>query len=153
MARSSLQGQQAVWNGHDREEEMEQVLRAYGYGKCPEALEARDQPCFVPKYTGALRNLYGKPMLVDFYLWHPRKYPHGLLIDLKFQAWQGSVCEKLPYTVLSLKGSGVPALLVLSGGGFKPQALAWCEQQQDPGRFWVRHHVQGHFVALMREFL
>jgi hypothetical protein len=91
----------------------------------------RGAPYFVPNYEGEFTNLYGMPMKVDFLVWHPTKHPRRLLLKAKYQASSGSIDEKFPYLVQSLKATGVPALLLVVGGGAKDQALDWLRAQQD----------------------
>jgi hypothetical protein len=77
-------------------------------------------------------NLYGTPAIADFVLSGAPAWPHGLAIESKWQHAQGSVDEKLPFLVLSIKaGYRVPAIIVADGGGHRPEALRWLRAQVD----------------------
>jgi hypothetical protein len=150
----SQQGQQAVFDGHALEEEMEALIRQAGYVHVANQGRAPEIPWYRRRWRGhGLTNLWGYALYVDFYLWHPRRHPQGFIVDMKLQSRSGSTCEKLAWTVWSLKEVEVPALLLLIGGGFKPGALQRCLAEQEPGRFYVRHHDQGYLEELTRGFL
>lgn len=92
---------------------------------------------FIRQKHGPFVNLYGRPMKVDFYVWHPEKYPDGLIIESKSQEDSGSVDEKFPYLIWGLKATGIPSILLLLCPGAKPYAIAWCLQQQEGQHFRV----------------
>jgi hypothetical protein len=58
-----------------------------------------------------------------------------VLVEMKWQATPGSVDEKYPFAVLTLKRvaveRGLRAVLVLAGGGARNVAVRWCREQQD----------------------
>lgn len=77
-------------------------------------------------------SIYETPFYCDFILYHPDKWPEGLVIESKWQSSSGSVDEKYPYTVLNIKmHSEYKSILLLDGGGYKPGAEKWLRQQVD----------------------
>lgn len=105
------------------------------------ALLQYSTPVYARDYRGDLRTIYQTPLLIDFFLLHPVKHPHGLIIKVKHQSVSGSVDEKLPYWVTSLKQTFLPSLFLLIGNGPKKQALAWLRAQQDD-LFAVMTHLE-----------
>jgi len=110
-------------------------------------------PFFLRQYRGRFQSLYGLPLLVDFAIWHPQKYPQGFLIQVKYQETSGSVDEKFPFLVLSLLQTGIPTLLLLLGDGAKREAIAWCLAQQTPGGLTVMTQWETFIEALNRGML
>lgn len=127
------QGTQANSNGRHCEDVIMAMLMSKGYASRKDAPTEYKDPFFVYQCRGVVNGLYGKPLKVDFYVWHPSKHPRGLIIESKYQETPGSVDEKFPYTVGSLKQSGIPAVLLIVGPGPKPEAVAWCQSQQTDG--------------------
>jgi hypothetical protein len=82
-------------------------------------------------------SLYGTPRRVDILLYHPRKWPHSLVIQCKWQARTGTVHEKFPYEVLSIAQSGYETIIVLDGGGFSKASQQWLKGQA--GRNLLKH--------------
>lgn len=126
------QGRKANNNGRYFEQLISQSLRSRGYLQYPVAPNPAYKPFFVPQFKGLFESIYGIPMTVDFYVWHPDKFPQGLIIECKYQETNGSADEKFPYTVLSLKKTGIPTILLLIGEGAKRKAVDWCTRQQSP---------------------
>jgi hypothetical protein len=91
--------------------------------------ESSTQPYYKRQFSNGLLSLYGKVMRTDFYCWHPIKHPNGLLVEAKYQGANGSVDEKYPYLVLSLKQQAIPSVLVLEGGGATRKSIEWCLEQ------------------------
>ena len=83
------------------------------------------------------RDIYSKNRKVDFILYHPRKWPHSLVIQCKWQASGGSVDEKYPFEVLNIQQSGYPSIIVLDGGGYSKSAEQWLKGQS--GKNLLRH--------------
>jgi hypothetical protein len=98
-----------------------------------ERLHATGQPYYRTQFKSGHRSLYGLEQTADFWLWHPAKFPHGAIIEVKYQSENGSVDEKYPFTVQSLRLAGLPVFLVLGGGGAKPEAIDWCVGQEGDG--------------------
>lgn len=133
------QGWQANKNSANAKELIVATLRQSGYTEVPEltlwdrerALFQYREPVYARDYRGDLQTIYQTPLLVDFLLLHPRTHPHGLVIKVKHQSVSGSVDEKLPYLVASLKQTLLPSLFILIGRGPKKEAIAWLRDQQD----------------------
>lgn len=129
----STQGQSASYNGKALENRVELFLKGYGYAKNTTRAPDSNTPYFISQYKepGEFLTIYGKPQIIDFFIYHPAKYLRGLLFECKSQNVAGSVDMKLPYTVLSLKQAGIPAILLIEGAGPTPHALEWCRAQQN----------------------
>ena len=55
-----------------------------------------------------------------------------LVIESKWQQSTGSVDEKFPYLVLNIKSrTPFKTVVVLDGGGYKPNAAKWLRAQTD----------------------
>lgn len=87
-------------------------------------------PWFKTQMKKMLGSIYNLPLRADFFVSHPDKWPKGLVIETKWQSSAGSVDEKYPYTVLSLKELPYPAVLMIAGGGYRQNAINWCKDQQ-----------------------
>lgn len=74
--------------------------------------------------------MYGTHWTPDFIAWHPSKYPDGVIIEVKYQNIGGSVDEKLPYVIGSLKQNDMQSILIVEGDGFRLHAIKWCMAQQ-----------------------
>lgn len=129
----NAQGQSASLNGVALEALVAKILTGYGYAMLATIPPHQTAPFFVQQHRekGRFQSIYKKEMKIDFFVFHPEKYPNGLLLECKRQTTGGSVDQKLPYSVLSLKGHGVPAILLLDGQGPVPEAIDWCKAQQD----------------------
>lgn len=125
------QGRQANINGRNFENQVAQCLRSQKYRHLTSLPDAFDFPFFVEQLRGQFMSIYGTPMRIDFFAWHPEKYPKGLIIECKYQETKGSADEKYPYTVANLRKTGIPAILLVMGSGPKPCAIEWCMKQQD----------------------
>lgn len=99
---------------------------------------------FVPQYPIG-RGLYDTPIKVDFYLPAAPNYPDGLIIEAKWQDASGSADEKLPYLWMNIRNHfPCPAIVVIDGPGFRPEAINW-----------LRHQVGGNLSAVynLQEFV
>ena len=77
------------------------------------------------------RDIYEKERKVDFILYHPIHWESCLVIQCKWQASGGSVDEKYPFEVESIKLNQYETIIILDGGGL----LSWCrEVAQKTGR-------------------
>ncbi len=71
-------------------------------------------------------------MKCDFILYHPTQYPSCFIIEAKWQQSGGSVDEKFPYLVLNIREKYPCAtIVVIEGGGYRKEALAWLRNQED----------------------
>ena len=86
------------------------------------------KPIFSAEYLVG-KDLYGKDHKCDFILYHPVRYPRALIIESKWQQSTGSVDEKFPFWVLTIKKSGLDTIVVLDGGGYFKGAECWLRQQ------------------------
>lgn len=91
---------------------------------------SREQAIFCPAEQRAVREHLRHSDDGRFLRLASRKVRAGLIIECKYQETGGSADEKFPYTVLSLKKTGVPAILLLIGAGAKRKAVDWCIRQQ-----------------------
>lgn len=64
-----------------------------------------------------IESVYGQPFSVDFVIYHPDKWPKGLLIESKYQEKAGSVDQKFPYVFDTFREAGHPALIACGGNG------------------------------------
>ena len=146
------QGRQANQNGKAFEDQISQRLKSNGYVQMDHIPEEREQPFFIYQYRGTFTSIYGLPMRVDFYVWHPVKYPDGLIIECKYQETSGSADEKFPYTIACLRKIGLQAILLLIGKGAKRCSVEWCLQQQDD-QLMVFADFESFFKAVNRGFI
>lgn len=125
------QGRQANRNGRVFEDLIAQRLRSEGYVSLTKLPDKFEFPFFVAQLRGRFSSIYGSPLRVDFFVWHPEKYPNGMIIECKYQETAGSADEKFPYTVANLRKANIPAVLLIMGRGPKPCSVEWCLKQQD----------------------
>lgn len=78
-------------------------------------------------------NIYGVKWKIDLVLYHREKFPELLLIECKWQSVGGSVDEKFPFVVASLKKTNKPSILITAGGGARDTAITWVKNQQVKG--------------------
>ena len=96
----------------------------------PEQQHIKEMPWYIPQFRRN-KTLYKSQMRVDFLIYHPQKWPGKLQIECKWQSSTGTVDEKFPYLVLSLKQiHEYPAAILLAGGGYRPGAVQWLLDQQ-----------------------
>lgn len=100
--------------------------------------QSNNQPFFYRQFK-VLKNIYEVNWNVDFLIWHQDIFPNGAVIEVKQQSTAGSVDEKYPFVVESLKAialttQGLSAVFV-SGGAVRQCAAEWCKRQEN-GRFF-----------------
>ena len=104
------------------------VLEDRGYLLVPQVRfrPARDlgQPIYARQFEAG-QDIYGKPRQVDFILYHPDLHSACLAIQCRWQASSGSVHEKFPFDVLSIRANELDTIIVLDGGGYADQAKSW----------------------------
>lgn len=76
-------------------------------------------------------SIYNTKLFCDFILYHPKKHPHCLVIESKWQQTAGSVDEKYPYLVENINKLPYKTLIVIDGGGYKKGAEEWLRKQQN----------------------
>ena len=101
-----------------------------------QAARCLEQPIFSAQYP-ADADLYGKDRKCDFILYHPERYPRALILKSKWQQSSGSVDEKFPFLVLTIKELRQDAIVVLGGGGYSEGAERWLRQQA--GKDYLLH--------------
>ena len=148
------QGRMANSNGSHLEDNVAILLAECGYARARHHPENRRDPYYIPQERTMFSSIYDTPLRVDFYVWHPQKYPSGMIIECKHQAAKGSVDEKFPYTVLSLSSTLVPFILIIDGGGAKASAVNWCSNQaRQSGKFRVYSSYTAFAKAVRKEGL
>jgi hypothetical protein len=69
-------------------------------------------------------SIYGTKRKCDFAIYHPEKWPEGLLIECKWQQMGGSADEKFPLAVLNIK-------MQSPYKSYKKSAEQWMRNQVD----------------------
>lgn len=94
---------------------------------------ANNEPFFIT-HVSLLPSIYGVPWFLDFLVWHPEKFPNGMVAEVKQQSVSGSVDEKYPFVVMSLieisRIIDGPTVLFVSGGAARQCATEWCLKQE-----------------------
>lgn len=65
----------------------------------------------------------------DFLIINRRKFPNDLIIECKWQQRSGSVDEKYPFLLFNIIKTGIPTIILLDGGGYRPAAMEWLQSQ------------------------
>lgn len=87
---------------------------------------------FIPQATLDVLSIFGKRARVDFLIEPCARFPHGLIIEAKWQDSTGSAEEKLPFLVMNIKDRyPYPAIVVIDGDGFSCGAIDWIHDQVD----------------------
>lgn len=108
-------GRRANRNGKYFEEIVEQHIQKKGFvywdkkGKKPEKWYSR-------QYQVGL-NLVKRPTRADFIL------NGDIIIECKWQSSSGTVDEKLPFTMMNLIHIKKPSIMILDGGGCRPEMV------------------------------
>lgn len=76
--------------------------------------------------------IYKTQRIADFFIVNPALFPSNLIIECKWQQVSGSVDEKYPFLLFNIIRTGIPTVILLDGGGYKPAALAWLKDQVNP---------------------
>jgi len=103
--------------------------------------KSNNEPFYLT-HISILPSIYNVPWFIDFLIWHPERFPNGLVMEVKQQSVAGSVDEKYPFVVMSLieisRIIDGPTVLFVSGGAARQCATNWCldcERQQDETKF------------------
>ena len=75
------------------------------------------------------QTIYQTPRMADFVVLNQTCFPEGLIIECKWQQASGSVDEKYPFLLLNIRKTGVPTIIILDGGGYKPGAEEWLKNE------------------------
>jgi hypothetical protein len=73
--------------------------------------------------------IYDTVRKCDFLIINRAKFPNDLIIECKWQQSSGSVDEKYPFLYFNIIKTGVPTVVLMDGGGYKPAAMAWLKDQ------------------------
>ncbi len=98
------------------------------------------------------KDIYGKNRRVDAILFHPELFPKCLVLQCKWQASGGSVDQKYPFEVLSIKESELETIIVLDGGGYSEGARDWLLKQVGQN-FLKAVFTQAEFSRFARDHL
>ena len=96
-------------------------------------------------------SIYETPRKCDFLVLNKDKFPDGLIIECKWQHSKGSVDEKYPFALFNIFKIGVPTIILLDGGGYKPAAMKWLKDQVDEKRALIGVHNMTEFQALVNK--
>ena len=127
--------------GIQLEQSVDDLVQQAGYKPVPDrslffAMRVLRQSIYTRQAeTGT--DIYGKKRRVDFILYNPQKWPDSLIIQCKWQAVSGSVEEKYPFEVLSIRANQPPAIIVLDGGGYSEGSKRWLKGEAGQGH--LRH--------------
>ena len=129
------QGAQANFTGNRLERFIEHSLVDCGFAKVADkiALTNSMRSFTKPSYASQVsigHTIYGTDLVCDFLLFHPQKWPEGLVIEAKWQQVGGTVDEKYPYFVMNVWSSEYATVFVLDGGGYRPGAEKWIRSMQ-----------------------
>lgn len=147
-------GQRAAATGNQLEEFVEHTLKGKGYsefqGNKSLAL-ANIQALGGRQYIKQLcvgNTIYDTPRICDFFVVNWDVFPHGLIIECKWQQSSGSVDEKYPFLLFNIMKTGIPTVVLLDGGGYKPAAMEWLKRQVNAGgaliAVWSMREFQKH---------
>jgi hypothetical protein len=73
--------------------------------------------------------IYDTTRKCDFFIVNRDKFKDDLIIECKWQQSSGSVDEKYPFLYFNIIKTGVPTVVLIDGGGYKPAALSWLKDQ------------------------
>jgi len=132
-------GGRANITGNRLEEFLEHALQSRGYVEFSgnktlafgnrEALGGR-------QYLKQLKvgtTIYDTERKCDFFVVNEHLFPDGLIIECKWQQSSGSVDEKYPFLLFNVMKTGIPTVVLLDGGGYKPAAMDWLKRQVQTG--------------------
>ena len=124
-------GARANKTGNMLELNVEDTLKRYGYtefqGNKKDVFANRksiDGKQYI-KQLPVGETIYKSTRKVDFMLFNRDNFPDGLIIECKWQQSGGSVDEKYPFLYFNILKTGVPTIVLLDGGGYKPAAKDW----------------------------
>ena len=73
--------------------------------------------------------IYDTVRKCDFLVINRAKFPSDLIIECKWQQSSGSVDEKYPFLYFNIIQTGIPTVVLMDGGGYKPAAMRWLKDQ------------------------
>ena len=75
------------------------------------------------------QTIYETPRKCDFFIVNRELFPDDLIIECKWQQVAGSVDEKYPFLLFNILKTGIPTIILIDGGGYKPAAMRWLKDQ------------------------
>ena len=105
-------------------------------------------------------SIYGSILRADFLVHNIVEFPVGLVIESKWQDTPGTADEKFPYMVANIRAGNYrhPVVVVVYGGGCRPGAVRWFQDQVDGQQLvavfsfegllsWLKRHVHVHVTS------
>ena len=80
------------------------------------------------RQVGVGDTIYETTRKADFLIINRDKFPDDLIIECKWQQSKGSVDEKYPFLIFNIVRTGIPTVVLMDGGGYKPAALKWLKE-------------------------
>lgn len=96
-------------------------------------------------------SIYETKRKCDFLVINQNKFKDNLIIECKWQQSSGSVDEKYPFTVFNVFKIGVPTIILLDGGGYKPAAMQWLKDQVNPQSALIGVYSMAEFQKLVNQ--
>jgi len=127
------QGSKAAYTGKNLEDFVRNTLLRHGYRKVRKdlfpSMIGGGSNIFTEHFSVG-QNIYGNDTVVDFILYHPKKHPDCLIIEVKWQQVGGTVEQKYPFLVLNIKECyKMNTIIILDGGGYTKGAETWLRNQ------------------------
>lgn len=133
-------GKSANRNGLQQEGELANLFASNGYADIDGKLSVKQKAKLFNSrvhYTGKWfsrqllcgNNIYGSPVRADVFVYGAVNFPDGLIIESKWQQVGGSVDEKYPFLVETVKLLAIPTIVVLDGNGYRLAAADWLRSQ------------------------
>lgn len=94
-------------------------------------------------------SIYETQRKCDVLVLNQDKFKDGLIIECKWQQSSGSVDEKYPFALYNIIKIGVPTIILLDGGGYKPAAMKWLKDQVNPSRALIGVHNMAEFQTMV----
>ena len=111
-------------------------------------LSSNSQPKRYARQAYIGQGIYGSDIYVDFYIIGAASLAYGLIIECKWQQTSGSVDEKLPYLNLNIQNCyPEQAIVLIDGGGMKPQAISWLNKQVNINQNLLAVHDLSSFIV------
>ncbi|MDZ4785699.1 MAG: PD-(D/E)XK nuclease superfamily protein [bacterium] len=151
------QGSRANLSGNVLEKTVAGALQGHGYVQTGDnlpkkqrlsyLLESHNIPRRYARQVHIGQGIYGTDIYVDFYIIGSPSIPPALIIECKWQQVGGSVDEKLPYVNLNIQNCyPVPTIVLIDGGGMKPGAIIWLNQQVGSNKNLLAVHTLSSFI-------
>lgn len=75
------------------------------------------------------KNIYDNARKSHLFVFHPEKWPKGLVIEVRWQGVNGTIDEKFPFIVMNIKRSSYETVVVMGGPNLKPEVSNWVSNQ------------------------